>query len=117
LKPVVRPSPTEVGGSNRTQVLRPCALPCENNQTKLGSFSRLACSTLLSKIRQLVRLSGAVGSRLCLTTQHPRTCCADSTPAPQCVVLPLSRHLQVYQSFNSLSSSCFRLPFCFQLLG
>jgi hypothetical protein len=38
-------------------------LPCENDQTKLDHFSRLACSTLLSKILAAVRLSGAVLDR------------------------------------------------------
>lgn len=35
-------------------------LPCENDQAKLDHFSRLACSTNLSKILPAVRLSGAV---------------------------------------------------------
>jgi hypothetical protein len=34
-------------------------LPCENDQAKLNHFSRLACSTNLSKILSAVRLSGA----------------------------------------------------------
>jgi len=34
-------------------------LPCENDQAKLDHFSRLACSTNLSKILEAVRLSGA----------------------------------------------------------
>jgi hypothetical protein len=35
-------------------------LPCENDQAKLDHFSRLACSTNLSKILPALRLSGAV---------------------------------------------------------
>jgi hypothetical protein len=38
-------------------------LPCENDQAKLDPFSRLACSTNLSKILASDRLSGLVGSR------------------------------------------------------
>jgi len=40
--------------------LRMCALPCEMNQAKLDFVSRLARSTLLSKILTTLRLSGAV---------------------------------------------------------
>jgi len=38
-------------------------LPCENDQAKLDHFSRLACSTNLSKILSTFRLSGAVLDR------------------------------------------------------
>jgi hypothetical protein len=38
-------------------------LPCESDQAKLDHFSRLACSTNLSKILPAVRLSGAVLDR------------------------------------------------------
>ena len=38
-------------------------LPCENDQAKLDLFSRLACSTNLSKILEAVRLSGALWDR------------------------------------------------------
>jgi hypothetical protein len=38
-------------------------LTCENDQAKLDLFSRLACSTLLSKILATFRLSGVVLDR------------------------------------------------------
>ncbi len=42
---------------------RQTLLPCENDQAKPDSFSRLARSTNLSKILASIRLSGLVGSR------------------------------------------------------
>jgi hypothetical protein len=70
LKPDVLPSLTEVrvGSTVSAHLFRKtgCAqilLPCENDQAKLDPFSRLACSTNLSKILASDRLSGLVGSR------------------------------------------------------
>ena len=70
LKPDVLPSLTEVrvGSTASAHLFRRtgCAqilLPCENDQAKLDPFSRLACSTNLSKILSSYRLSGLVGSR------------------------------------------------------
>ena len=52
-------------------------LTCENDQAKLDRFSRLACSTLLSKILTTFRLSGAVWIEAqAVTPGRPRTYCA-----------------------------------------
>ena len=81
LKPDVLPSLTEVrvGSTASAHLFRRtgCAqilLPCENDQAKLDPFSRLACSTNLSKILSSYRLSGLVGSRPRLASGCPRTC-------------------------------------------
>ena len=51
LKPDVNPSLTEVRlGLTASALKAQTCLPCENDQAKLDLFSRLACSTLLSKI-------------------------------------------------------------------
>jgi hypothetical protein len=70
LKPDVLPSLTEVrvGSTASAHLFRRTGctqmlLPCENDQAKLDPFSRLACSTNLSKILSSYRLSGLVGSR------------------------------------------------------
>jgi len=89
LKPDVFPSLTEVrSGSTAPAHLfrrRGCTqalLPCENDQAKLDHFSRLACSTNLSKILPAVRLSGAVWIEAqAVTPGCPRTCCARQSSA------------------------------------
>ena len=85
LKPDVLPSLTEVrDGSTASAHLflrTGCAqilLPCENDQAKLDPFSRLACSTNLSKILPADRLSGAVWIEAqALQPGCPRTCLRD----------------------------------------
>ena len=55
----------------------PDALPCENDQAKPDRLSRLARSTLLSKILTTLRLSGAVWIEArAVTPGCPRTYCA-----------------------------------------
>jgi hypothetical protein len=53
------------------------ALTCENDQAKLDLFSRLACSTNLSKIRKRRPPERALGIEArAVTPGCPRTCCA-----------------------------------------
>ena len=73
------PHPIDGGRRDRPRLRpeSPDALPCENDQAKPDRFSRLARSTLLSKILTTLRLSGAVWIEAqSITTECPRTCCA-----------------------------------------
>jgi len=71
--------PTEVEeGSTRPRITAQTSyLPCENDQAKPDRLSRLARSTLLSKILMADRLSGAVWIEArTVTSGCPRTYCA-----------------------------------------
>ena len=73
------PHPIDGGRRDRPRLRpeSPDALPCENDQAKPDRFSRLARSTLLSKILTTLRLSGAVWIEAqSVKTECPRTCCA-----------------------------------------
>ena len=76
LKPVVSPSPTEVGSGSTVFALESSehSYLVRMIKPKPDSFSRLACSTNLSKILSSIRLSGLVGSRPRLASGCPRTC-------------------------------------------
>ena len=57
-------------------------LPCENDQAKLDHFSRLACSTNLSKILKVYPPKrGLWIEARTVTSGCPRTCCAWLVPA------------------------------------
>jgi len=61
----------------RASLRRTSFLPCENDQAKPDRLSRLARSTLLSKILMADRLSGAVWIEArTVTSGCPRTYCA-----------------------------------------
>ena len=56
-------------------------LPCENDQAKLDLFSRLACSTNLSKILKSFTPKRAPWIEAqAVTPGCPRTCCARRFP-------------------------------------
>jgi len=86
LKPVVPIHTTEVAGVETVHPLNlsrdrwRCTLPCENDQAKPDRSSRLARSTLLSKILQNGPPERCpFGSRLRLAPECPRTYCAGLT--------------------------------------
>jgi len=74
-------------------------LPCENDQAKLDPFSRLACSTNLSKILARVRLSGLVGSRPRLSSGCPRTCLRSPVYAISCTYRRFCANLSNISNF------------------
>jgi len=63
LKPDVVSTRRRSVESDRALASQRCTLPCENDQAKPDRFSRLARSTLLSKILTVHRLSGTVLDR------------------------------------------------------
>jgi hypothetical protein len=104
LKPDVLPS------RRRSEMVRRCLrfgaqalLPCENDQAKLDPFSRLACSTNLSKILTAYPPERAVWiEAMGLTPRCPRTCCACQI----CVLRHSSAFLREPFKLIELSSSC-----------
>ena len=85
-------------------------LTCENDQAELDLFSRLACSTLLSKILTALRLSGAVWIEArTVRSGCPRTCCACCS----CVSPHSAAFLRELFKLIELSSLCQALSFLY----